>query len=270
MSVSTLTIRKSAATGLSSLTWSRQRWLSPLLLLVLWEVGARTGVIPARVLAAPSTVAATAAHLIASGELIRNLLVSLGRVAAGFSLALFTGIALALAAGLSRWGETLLDPPIQMLRTLPLLALVPLFIVWFGIGETPKVALIALGATFPVYLNLFNAIRAVDSKVVEAARSFGLGGLDLIRDVILPGAAPGLLLGVRYALTVSWLFLVVAEQINAQAGLGYLINNARDFLRTDVIVLCLLIYALLGLSSDAVVRALERRALAWRPSFVER
>ncbi len=249
---------------------SRSRWLSPVLLLILWEVGSRSGLIPSRVLAAPSTVAATAAQMLASGDLIRNLAVSLGRVAAGFSLGLVSGVALALTAGLSRWGETLLDPPIQMLRTLPLLALVPLFIVWFGIGETPKVALIALGSTFPIYLNLFNSIRSVDAKLVEAARSFGLKGLDLIRDVILPGAAPGLLLGVRYALSVSWLFLVVAEQINAQAGLGYLINNARDFLRTDVIVLCLLIYALLGLSTDAAVRVMERRALAWRPSFVER
>ncbi|MEI9964257.1 MAG: ABC transporter permease subunit [Caulobacteraceae bacterium] len=261
---------KPATSSWPRLSLSRARWLSPLILLILWELGSRSGVIPSRVLAAPSTVAATAAHMLASGELIQNLVVSLGRVAAGFTLGAATGVVLALVAGLSRWGETLLDPPIQMLRTLPLLALVPLFIVWFGIGETPKVALIALGATFPIYLNLFNAIRSVDPKVVEAARSFGLSGLDLIRDVILPGATPGLLLGVRYALTVSWLFLVVAEQINAQAGLGYLINNARDFLRTDIIVLCLLIYAFLGLASDAAVRALERRALAWRPSFVER
>ncbi len=258
------------AARLPRLSLGQPRWLSPLLLLILWELGARSGLIPARVLAAPSTVAETAAQMIASGDLIQNLLVSLGRVVAGFTLGAVTGVVLALIAGLSRWGETLLDPPIQMLRTLPLLALVPLFIVWFGIGETPKVALIALGSTFPVYLNLFNSIRSVDAKVVEAARSFGVGGLELIRDVILPGATPGLLLGVRYALTVSWLFLVVAEQINAQAGLGYLINNARDFLRTDVIVLCLLIYALLGLASDAILRALERRALAWRPSFVER
>ena len=270
MTVSEAAIRKSGTARFPRWSLGHPRWLSPLLLLLLWELGSRSGLIPARVLAAPSTVAVTAAQMLASGELIQNLLVSLGRVAVGFTVGVTTGVVLALIAGLSRWGEVLLDPPIQMLRTLPLLALVPLFIVWFGIGETPKVALIALGSTFPVYLNLFNSIRSVDSKMVEAARSFGLSGLDLIRDVILPGAAPGLLLGVRYALTISWLFLVVAEQINAQAGLGYLINNARDFLRTDVIVLCLLIYALLGLASDAIVRALERRALAWRPSFVER
>ncbi len=270
MTVSADVIRKSSPAILPRISIGQPRWLSPLLLLLLWEAGARTGLIPARILAAPSTVAATAAHMLATGELASNLLVSLLRVAVGFTVGATAGAALALVAGLSKWGETLLDPPLQMLRTLPLLALVPLFIVWFGIGETPKIGLIALGAAFPVYLNLFNSIRSVDAKVVEAARSFGVTGPELIRDVILPGAAPGLLLGVRYALTVSWLFLVVAEQINAQAGLGYLINNARDFLRTDIIVLCLLIYAFLGLASDALVRALERRALAWRPSFVER
>ncbi len=246
------------------------RWLSPLVILLLWEAGVRTGVIPSRILAAPSTVAATFVDLLTTGVLAQNLLVSLARVSAGLTLGVTAGVILALASGLSRVGETVVDPPIQMLRTLPLLALVPLFIVWFGIGEAPKIALIALGSMFPIYLNLFNGVRSVDAKLVEAARSFGLKGLDLVRDVILPGAAPGLLTGLRYSLGVSWLFLVVAEQINAQSGLGYLINNARDFLRTDIIVLCLLIYALLGLSSDALVRALERRVLAWRPSFVER
>ena len=227
------------------------------------------GLIPARVLAAPSTVAVTAAQLVASGELQHNLLVSLVRVLAGLSIGVTVGTVLALFSGLTRAGERLVDPLVQMMRTLPLLALVPLFIVWFGIGETPKIALIALGATFPIYLNLFNGVRGVDKKLVEAARSYGVSGRELVREVILPGAAPGFLLGLRYALGVSWLFLVVAEQINASEGLGYLINNARDFLRTDIIVLCLVIYALLGLGSDALVRTLERRALSWRPSFVE-
>ena len=156
-----------------------------------------------------------------------------------------------------------------MLRTLPSLALTPLFIVWFGIGETPKVALIALGTTFPIYLNLYNGIRGVDPKLIEAARSFGLKGWSLVWSIVLPAALPSFLLGLRFALAGSWLILVVAEQINASAGLGYLINNARDFSRTDVIVVCLMVYALLGLSADAIVRTLERYALAWRPSFIK-
>jgi sulfonate transport system permease protein len=246
------------------------RWASPLLIAIAWEAANRLGLLPERVLAPPSTVLATAAQLLASGELLQNLLVSLGRVTAGLAIGLGAGTGLALLSGLSGLAERLIDPPVQMLRTLPLLALVPLFIVWFGIGETPKVALIALGASFPIYLNLFNGIRGVDLKLIEAARSYGLSRLALIRTVILPGAAPSFLLGLRYALGVSWLFLVVAEQINASRGLGYLINNARDFLRTDVIVLCLVIYAILGLASDAFVRALEARVLIWRPSIVER
>lgn len=248
--------------------WS-PRATSPLVLLLLWEIGARTGFIPDRILAAPSAVLGTFADLTLSGELPWNLLISLLRVLAGMAIGVGLGVVLALMAGLSKRGEVLVDPPLQMLRTLPLLALVPLFIVWFGIGEVPKVGLIALGAFFPVYLNLFNAIRSVDAKLVEAAQVFGLSWRELVRHVILPGAAPGFLLGLRYSLGVAWLCLVVAEQINASAGLGSLVNHARDFLRTDVIVLCLLVYAGIGLGADALVRALETRVLAWRPSFVK-
>lgn len=255
----------------TGMRWPRglSRWLSPLALLVLWEIGGRIGFIPSRILAAPSTVIATLLDLVVTGQLGQHLLVSLGRVAAGLTLGVLTGSALALAAGLSRWGEAAIDPPIQMLRTLPSLALTPLFIVWFGIGETPKIGLIALAVTFPIYLNLFNGVRAVDPKFIEAARSFGLSQAELVRDVILPATLPSFLLGLRFALSVSWLVLVVAEQINASAGLGYLINNARDFLRTDIIVVCLLIYAALGLGADGLVRAIESRALAWRPSFIK-
>lgn len=246
-----------------------RRAISPLVLIALWEVGSRVGLIPPRILAAPSQVVATLFDMIASGELQANLLVSVGRAMTGLLLGSLVGGALALTAGLSKRGELAVDPPVQMLRTLPVLALVPLFIVWFGIGETPKILLIALGVTFPIYLNLYNGIRGVDPKLLEAARTFGLNGGALIRHVILPGAMPSLLLGLRMALTVSWLLLVIAEQINASAGLGYLINNARDFLQTDVIVVCLLVYAAIGLTADAGVRALEARALAWRPSLIK-
>lgn len=242
------------------------RAIAPLLLLALWEIGSRAGVVPQRILAAPSQIAVTLVQLSLSGELWTNLGVSLARALAGFVIGSSIGAALAVFSGLSRRGELAIDPPVQMLRTLPFLALVPLFIVWFGIGETPKIALIALGVAFPVYLNLYNGIRGVDFKLIEAARSFGLSGWPLVRHVILPGAMPGLLLGLRMALTVSWLSLVIAEQINASAGLGHLINNARDFMQTDVIVVCLLVYAVIGLLADAGVRAIEARALAWRPS----
>jgi sulfonate transport system permease protein len=240
-----------------------------MVLILLWEAGSRAGVIPAHILAAPSAVVGDAWAMIVSGELPANMLISLGRAMAGLLLGVILGSTLAITAGLTRAGENALDPPVQMLRTLPSLALTPLFIVWFGIGETPKIALITLGTMFPIYLNLFNGIRGVDPKLIEAARSFGLQGWDLIVHVILPGALPSFLLGLRFALAGSWLILVVAEQINASAGLGHLINNARDFSRTDTIVVCLIVYALLGLSADAIVRALEQRALAWRPSFIK-
>ena len=246
-----------------------RRFISPLVLVLLWQAGSMAGLIPARTLAAPSAVLATAWDLLRSGELPYHLLVSLGRVAAGLSIGVMLGTLLAVVAGLSRRGEEVVDAPMQMLRTLPFLALVPLFILWFGIGEFPKVALVAMGTTFPLYLNLFAGIRGVDLKLVEAGRVFGLTRAGLIRHVILPGALPHFLVGLRYALGTAWLSLVVAEQVNAQAGIGYLINDARDFLRTDVILVGLLVYSLLGLLADALVRTAERRALAWRPSLIK-
>ena len=261
--------RKPISFALPWLNLSRARWVSPVLLLLAWELGSRSGLIPTRILAAPSAVLETLWSMVLSGELPTNLVVSLGRASAGLAIGLVVGATLALVSGLSRAGETAVDPLMQIKRTIPSLALTPLFIVWFGIGEAPKITLIAVGTTFPIYLNLFAGIRAVDPRLVEAARSVGLKGLDLIVQVILPGALPSFFTGLRYAMGVALLVLVVAEQINAQAGLGYLINNARDFMRTDVIVVCLLVYASLGLTADQVVRSLESRALAWRPQFLQ-
>ena len=245
------------------------RWMSPLVLLLLWEAASRSGLIPERTLAAPSSVIAALFDMTASGELPGNLLVSFGRAGIGLAIGVTLGIALALVAGLSRTGEITVDPLMQIKRTIPVVALSPLFIVWFGIGETTKIILIAFAAVFPVYINLYSGIRAVDPRLIEAGRSFGLGRVDLIRHVILPGALPSLLVGLRFSLSVAIIVLVIAEQINASAGLGYLINNARDFMRTDIIVVCLMVYALLGLGADWLVRTVETRALAWRPSIVE-
>jgi sulfonate transport system permease protein len=246
-----------------------RRFASPVVLVLLWQAASMAGLISPRTLAAPSTVLLAAWELTASGELPHHLMVSLGRVALGLGIGITTGVAFALIAGLSKLGEEIIDAPLQMLRTLPFLALVPLFILWFGIGETPKIGLVALGTTFPVYLTLFAGIRGVDPKLVEAGRVFGLDRRGLVRHVILPGALPSGLVGLRYALGTAWLSLVIAEQINASSGIGFLINDARDFLRTDVIVVGLLVYALLGLGADALVRTLERSALAWRPTLLK-
>ncbi|WP_277758029.1 ABC transporter permease [Pseudomonas sp. A34-9] len=244
------------------------RLLSPLLLLLLWELASRTGLLPPRIIAAPSAIGATLWQMLGSGELAGHLWISLQRALSGLAIGVSVGTVLALGAGLSRRGEIAIDSPMQMLRTLPFLAIVPLFILWFGVGETPKIALIALGTTFPIYLTLFSGIRGLDPKLVEAATLLGLKRWELIVHVILPGALPAFFVGLRYAFGISWLGLVVVEQINASAGIGYLVNDARDFMRTDVIVICLIIYSVLGLGIDGLVRLLERFALAWRPTFI--
>lgn len=259
--------RQGASRPLGNAKW--RRFLSPLVLVLLWQAASVAGLISPRTLAAPSTVLVSAWELTASGELPHHLLVSLGRVLSGLAIGVTAGTLLALVAGLSRLGEEVVDAPMQMLRTLPFLALVPLFILWFGIGETPKIALVALGSAFPVYLTLFSGIRGTDPKLAEAGKVFGLDRRGLVRHVILPGALPSALVGLRYALGSAWLSLVIAEQINATAGIGFLVNDAREFLRTDIIVVGLMVYALLGLGADALVRLVERRALAWRPGLLK-
>ncbi|MBO0497060.1 ABC transporter permease [Pseudomonas sp. Marseille-Q1929] len=244
------------------------RLLSPVVLLLLWELASQAGWIPARVIAAPSQIGGTLWAMIVSGELGKHLLVSLQRALFGLGIGVSIGVAAALVSGLSRRGEVILDSPMQMLRTIPSLALVPLFILWFGIGEFTKIALIVTGTTFPVYLNLFAGIRNIDPKLIEAANTLGLNRRELIWHVILPGSLPSFFVGLRYALGISWLALVFVEQINTTAGIGFLAGDARDFMRTDVIVICLLIYSVLGLLIDGLIRTLERFALAWRPSFV--
>jgi sulfonate transport system permease protein len=243
------------------------RLISPLVLLLLWQAASSTGLLPERLIAAPVKIARTAVDLTRAGTLPDAIAVSLQRVVEGFAIGAVAAIVLALAAGLSRFGENAIDPPMQMLRALPFYGLIPLFILWFGIGETPKVALVALGVAFPLYLNTFAGIRGVDGRLVEAGRTLRLGRVALIRHVILPGALPQTLVGLRQSLGVAWLALIVAEQVNADSGLGWMINDAREFMRTDVIVVGLIVYSALGLLTDALVRLIERRTLAWRRDF---
>lgn len=195
---------------------------------------------------------------------------SLQRVAGGLLLGALIGTGLALVSGLFRIGEDIVDAPVQMLRTVPFVGLIPLFIIWFGIGEPPKIAIITLGVTFPLYLNVYAGIRGVDAQLIEAGESLGLSRWGLVRHVILPGALPSAMTGLRYSLGIAWLALVFAEQVNADSGIGFLMVQARDFLRTDVIVVCLIVYAFLGLLADLIVRTLERLLLQWRPTFTGR
>jgi sulfonate transport system permease protein len=247
-----------------SRTWTLVRFASPCVLLVLWQLGSALGVIPQRVLPAPSLIFEAGLELLRNGQLADALTVSGVRVLEGLLVGGTAGIALGVAVGLSRWAEATLDPPLQMVRALPHLGLIPLFIIWFGIGELPKVALVALGVIFPLYLNTFSAIRQVDPKLIETAHILGFSLWQRLRIIVVPSAAPQILVGLRQSLTIAWLTLIVAEQINADKGIGFLIMNARDFLRTDVILFGLIIYALLGIGTDALVRALERRAGRYR------
>lgn len=259
------------ASGAGSRRPSVPRWLrravGPVLLLVVWQVLSSAGVLPADVLASPGTIARAGGELVADGTLPNAMGVSLQRVAVGLLLGGAIGVSLALVSGLSRLGEDLVDATVQMLRTVPWVGLIPLFIIWLGIGEAPKVALIALGVAFHLYLNVYAGIRGVDAQLVEAGESLGLGRWGLVRHVVLPGALPGAMTGLRYSLATAWLALVFGESINADAGIGFLMNQAREFFRTDVIVVCLVVYAFLGLLADAVVRTLERLLLQWRPTF---
>jgi sulfonate transport system permease protein len=244
-----------------------RRAVGPLAAIGLWQLVCSLGVFNAVEVASPVAVFDAARELWAGGTLQSNLLISLQRIAEGLVIGVAAGVVLALVCGLFWVGEDLLDPVIQAARAVPILGLVPLAIIWFGVGETPKVFLIALGCTFPIYINTYAAIRGVDMKLVEAGRTFGLNHWGLVRRVILPGAVPGFLVGLRYALVGSWIIDVVAEEINAQSGLGYLINQAQTTNRTDIMFLCLAIYAILGLIADAFVRLLERRLLVWRRGF---
>jgi sulfonate transport system permease protein len=247
--------------------WRRpdlRRWISPVVLVAVWQVAAATGVLPPDKLSSPWTVVQAGVEVARSGELGDAFVVSLGRVGAGFAIGAVVGVLLGIVSGLSRWGEALVDPPVQMLRTLPFLGLIPLFILWFGIGEETKIVLVALGVAFPLYLNVHSGIRGADPDLVEASRALGFSRAERLWHVVLPGALPQALVGLRQSLGLAWLALIVGETVNADAGVGYLINNAREFLRTDVVVVGLILYALLGLVTDALVRLLERKVLRWR------
>jgi sulfonate transport system permease protein len=257
--------------------WRRSGWLrliSPVIVLILWQTLSTTGVVSQQKLPSLTTLWTTAVHLITTdsptyGTLQHAMLISLERVAIGFVIGGGLAMILATIAGLSRFGENTIDPIMQALRTLPLFGLIPVFIVWFGIGESPKITLVALAAAVPLYLNTFAGIRGVDSKFFELGQVLGLKRGEMIRNIILPGALPTILVGLRQSLGTAWLALVVAEQINANAGLGFIINQGEQFLQQNVIFVALIVYLILGLLTDYIVRLIERRALTWRRGILE-
>ena len=242
-------------------------WLLPVALILGWEFAAKVGWLSSRILPEPWAVARAAWSLTLSGELWTHVRVSAWRAISGFAVGGGLGLLLGLLTGTFKQAETLLDTSIQMIRNIPALALIPLVILWFGIDESSKLFLVSIGVFFPVYLNTFHGIRSVDKGLIEMAKSYGLSGWPLYRDVILPGALPSILVGVRFALGLVWVLLIVAETISAQAGIGYMTMNAREFLQTDVVLVGILLYALLGKLADILARVLERYWLRWHPGY---
>ena len=245
-------------------------WLLPTLLLLLWQAVSTWQLLPEQYLrniSSPWAVVQAGWHLLASGELWGHLGISAARAGAGLLFGGIIGLSLGVATGLSPLLRTLLDTFLQMLRNIPHLALIPLVILWFGIDESAKVFLVALGTFFPIYLNTFHGIRNVDASLIEMAQSYGLSGWRLFKEVILPGALPSVLVGLRFSLGIMWLTLIVAETISASSGIGYLAMHAREFFQADVIIFTILVYAALGFVADWIARVLEQRLLRWHPAY---
>lgn len=258
-------VKRSRAWGLGAKTLAP--WALPVALLLAWQLASQWGWLSSRILPEPWAVAKAFWSLTVSGELWLHLKTSLWRATLGFAIGGALGLLLGLLTGSFRHAETLLDTTLQMVRNIPALALIPLVILWFGIDETAKLFLLAVGVFFPVYLNTFHGIRSADQGLIEMAKSYGLSGWPLYRDVILPAAMPSILVGVRFSLGLVWVLLIVAETISAQAGIGYMTMNAREFLQTDVVLVGILLYALLGKLADLFSRRLERHCLRWNPAY---
>ena len=244
-------------------------WLVPLALIILWQVSSSLGWLPPNILPAPTSVLQAAWVKLQDGSLIDNLGVSFARAMSGLIIGGAIGFSLGLLNGLSKTGEMLLDPTLQMIRNIPHLALIPLVIIWFGIGESARLFLVALGVFFPIYLNTLHGVRNVDPQLIEMGRIYGMNNRTLFLKVILPGALPSIFVGLRFALGVMWLTLIVAETIAANSGIGHMAMAAREFMQTDIVVLSIVIYAILGKLADSATRALERKFLAWNPAYAK-
>ncbi|WP_288423476.1 aliphatic sulfonate ABC transporter permease SsuC [uncultured Acinetobacter sp.] len=242
-------------------------WIFPVVLIAVWQFASSVGLLQSRVLPAPSAVVSAFWQLLISGELWHHVKVSAGRALIGLLIGGGLGLFLGLLNGSSKIASTLLDTTLQMIRNIPALALIPLVILWFGIDESAKLFLVAVGVFFPMYINTYHGIRSVDPQLIEMGKSYGLSRWQLYKEIILPGAMPSILVGLRFSLGLVWVLLIVAETISAQAGIGYMTMNAREFLQTDVVLVGILLYALLGKLADVLAQSLERYLLRWHAGY---
>ncbi|MBX5147476.1 aliphatic sulfonate ABC transporter permease SsuC [Rhizobium lentis] len=268
--VTTVASDKAGKAGLRLLLPGRVKlapYLVPAAIVAFWQLASSVGWISSRIMPSPADVGLAFWSTTVSGQLPNDVLVSAGRALAGLLVGGSIGFLLGIANGVSRMSEQLTDTTLQMMRTVPHLAMIPLVILWFGIGEESKLFLTSLGVLFPVYLNTYHGVRNVDRDLVEMGKVYGMGSWTLFRKVIFPGALPSIFVGLRYALGIMWLTLIVSESIAASSGIGHMANEAREFMMTDVVVLALVIYAVLGKLADVIARGLERRLLAWNPAY---
>ena len=242
-------------------------WLFPIFLITLWQLAVQFGWLSTRILPAPTTVISAAIKLGQSGELATHFKISASRALTGFAIGGSIGFIFGLVNGLFRVSEKIFDTTLQMWRNIPNLALIPLVILWFGIGEEAKLFLVSSGVLFPIYINTFHGIRSIDSGLIEMGKVYGLNPVELFWNIILPGALPSILVGVRFSLGIMWLSLIVAETIAADSGIGYMATSAREFMQTDVVVFSILIYASFGKLADVIVRTLEGVCLNWHPNY---
>lgn len=242
-------------------------WLVPISIVIVWQVLVQTGVIPKRMMPMPTDVIGAGWKMLQTGKLYQHALISTERALLGLLIGGSIAFTLGLLNGMFTASEKALDSTIQMVRTVPNLALLPLVILWFGIGETARVFLISLGVFFPIYLNTFHGVRYIDKNLIEMGRTYGLSRWELFTQIILPGALPSILVGLRYSLGIMWLTLIVAETIAATSGIGFMTQSAREFMQTDVMFFAVILYALLGKLADATAKTLERRLLAWHPNY---
>ncbi|MED4631575.1 ABC transporter permease [Peribacillus frigoritolerans] len=239
----------------------------PVVVLIAWQALGSIGILPAQLFSSPLLIVMTFIDLVQSGEMGMHLQISLTRAFLGFALGGFLGLLFGVIVGMQKKSEEYLNPSIQMLRTVPLLAITPLFIMWFGFGELSKVLLIALGAFFPLYLQTFLGLRNVDKKLYDVALILEFSRREQITKLMIPAALPNILLGIRLALSAAWMCLVVAELLGADRGVGFMIQDARSFMQTDVVFVGIIIFALAGKISDSFVRFLENYLLKWQDSF---